>query len=762
VTESSVHQNAFNRSKSTVEIELERLRLQETALFDDIKARGDELDSLLRELDTCSQSWQRLPESDKASQVYRDRIRVAKGALRTAQSQLWKNIGYLRKSLKWQSIKSLDSPSLQSNSPRQIDSDSSLPGRLTASAIAMAKQRDLWHHKRGAGDQGGRLSKKAKKAAASNLASCGNADVLLLEAQELIAKPRLDSSTVKEANVAPAAQGYENMDVTVEAFSSVGEGLARHPEEDHVFVIPFALVGERVKINVRTPQYRERIGISSSADLVEVLEPSPQREGVTPKCKYFGQCGGCQLQMISYEDQLKQKKTVLEEAYRRFSGLDRSDYPAIGETGPSPLQYEYRTKLTPHFDTPHMKDGAVKVPPIGLTRKGRMHVMDIEACSIASPIVNEGLRRERANVAKSIVNYKRGATILVRETTMQSYTLSNSSAATSESHTVQASEVFQPASLEELPPANDPDVTITDTPTGPVHITTHNLTSPPGTITQTKSYTTNSTALATEHIGSFTFKTAAGSFFQNNNSILPSFLRYVRSVAQPPSTSSHPPLKYLLDAYCGSGLFALTLASQFASVLGIELDERAVRAARANAAANAVQNAGFIHADAAQLFADVPYPSAQTALVIDPPRKGCDVNFLKQLLDFGPMRVVYVSCNVHTQARDVGCLVRGRVGPDWWRGEGVVGRWRYVVEELKGWDFFPQTGHVEGLCVLRRVDNEAWTGEGVERPEISGRREGEAKRKSSSEAGVVDIFEGEAKTEIGYEEALKETSGEKV
>lgn len=81
-------------------------------------------------------------------------------------------------------------------------------------------------------------------------------------------------------------------------------------------------------------------------------------------------------------------------------------------------------------------------------------------------------------------------------------------------------------------------------------------------------------------------------------------------------------------------------------------------------------------------------------MVIDPPRKGCDESFLSQLLKFGPRRVVYVSCNVHTQARDVGVLVRGIED----------GGTRYKVESLRGFDFFPQTGHVEGVAVLSRVE----------------------------------------------------------
>jgi hypothetical protein len=91
------------------------------------------------------------------------------------------------------------------------------------------------------------------------------------------------------------------------------------------------------------------------------------------------------------------------------------------------------------------------------------------------------------------------------------------------------------------------------------------------------------------------------------------------------------------------------------------------------------------------------FPPSQTVLLIDLPRKGCDDVFLRQLIEFGAGRVVYVSCNVHTQARDVGWILRQPV---------VVGggEKKYVLESLRGFDLFPQTAHVESVAVLRLVD----------------------------------------------------------
>ncbi len=551
-------------------------------------------------------------------------------------------------------------------------------GRYDAGQIAMTKQWKLTKAKCGQKRQ--RLDSEKEKWPDGN-----HDDVLRLEVQDLLQRPkRLENevSTVdtNETPLEPEQGDFHEMELEIEELSSIGEGLARSPNHDHVFVIPFTLPGEKVLARVR----RNAPWASwSDGDLVEVLEPSTQREGITPQCKYFGTCSGCQFQMLPYEQQLAHKKTVVERAFQNFSGLKGENIPEVAETGASPLQYTYRTKLTPHFDGPSRKEGRyTSVPPIGFTLKGRKKVMDIESCPIGTEIVQEGLKRERALVAANISKFKNGATILLRETTDRIF-----DGQASESHM---------GNLDPLPsPLTSSLATSED---GRPQLT---LTYPSPPFTDIKTYVRNEKGFSTEYVGSYRFTTRAGAFFQNNNSILPSFLAYIRAQALPPP-SSKPEVKYLLDAYSGAGLFALTLSPLFQSVLGIEIDSSSVAHARTNAVENDVSNCGFIEADASGLFADVPYPPEQTVVVIDPPRKGCSKDFLRQLLGYGPRRVIYVSCNVNSQARDVGVIVRGGLDGE----DAVVGGWRYEIESLKGWDFFPQTGHVEGVCVLNRVDRE--------------------------------------------------------
>lgn len=158
---------------------------------------------------------------------------------------------------------------------------------------------------------------------------------------------------------------------------------------------------------------------------------------------------------------------------------------------------------------------------------------------------------------------------------------------------------------------------------------------------------TNNNAVCTEQVGELTFHFLAGDFFQNNPFILPAFTGYVAKQACASGA------RYLVDAYCGSGLFALTLASHFEKVLGVEVSETSADWARANARSNGITHATFLAASAEAIFSEVDFPSSETAVVIDPPRKGCDIAFLNQLFAFSPKRVVYVSCNPATQIRDL-------------------------------------------------------------------------------------------------------------
>ena len=191
---------------------------------------------------------------------------------------------------------------------------------------------------------------------------------------------------------------------------------------------------------------------------------------------------------------------------------------------------------------------------------------------------------------------------------------------------------------------------------------------------------TDHLALAHERVGPLEFEFLAGDFFQNNPFILEAFTSYAIQEARRGGA------RFLVDAYCGSGLFSLFGAREFEQVIGVEIAASAVERARRNASRNHLENCTFLAGSAEAIFAEIKTPAAQTAVLIDPPRRGTDPNFLAQLFAYGPNRIVYVSCNPATQMRDLRlCLDAG-----------------YELRQVQPFDLFPQTKHLECVITLER------------------------------------------------------------
>ncbi len=390
-----------------------------------------------------------------------------------------------------------------------------------------------------------------------------------------------------------------------------------------VVMVPFTLPGERVRARV----FRNHKNFSE-ADLVEVLTPAAAR--VEPRCALFGRCGGCQYQHLAYPAQLEWKRRQVAELLQHMAGI--VDFPVAPVVG-SPREFHYRSKITPHFAPPRRgaapdaggAAGARPPVPIGFLRQGtRFDILDVPQCPIATEAINDALGAVRAAVFARQDSYQRGATLLLRDA---------GGTVTTDHEAIVTEEI----TLTPAPPAGAP----------------------------------------------LRLSFLARDFFQNNPYILPAFARYVREQAAASGA------RCLVDAYCGSGLFALASAPAFAHVAGIEISESSVRFARANAAANGITNATFTAGDAGAIFAtlDPVFEPHDTAVVIDPPRKGCDESFLQQLFSFGPRAVIYVSCDPATQMRDLRHFLTAG----------------YALTAAQPFDLFPQTRHLECVLTLQKT-----------------------------------------------------------
>jgi len=524
-------------------------------------------------------------------------------------------------------------------------------------------------------NEGKRHFKKNKKQKTASTVSDGsNEDVLLKDVRRLLADARISQDEQAERTL---PEQWTEVEVVISELSSTGDGLAQ--KDGQVYVVPFTAPGDTVSAKVVKHFSDEHYTLT---DFVRVNTPSEHRTG-TPPCPYFSQCSGCQFQHLPYSYQLAHKRRILEKAYRNFSHLPDAALPAVGETIGSPLQYGYRTKLTPHFDGPpnarskHRKGERAEwpgVPEIGFMKKGTRKTMDIEECPIGTEAVQMGLKKERGRVSREIDKYQRGATLLLRESTER----------------VEKGDGGEKS--------EDDGVVLEDR----------------GTHVHRKTCITDHKASSTEYVDDFRFDNPAGAFFQNNNSILPLVTQYIReNILGPPSQPSlhsddhvatKPAIKNMIDAYCGSGFFTVALSKIFNNSIGIDISPQSIDFASKNAKLNHLpaESTHFIAADANNLFAAVDaqkFLPQETAVVIDPPRKGCDRDFIRQLMQYAPARVCYVSCNVHTQARDVGWLVGGLEDE-----EGLPTPGLYEIESLRGFDFFPQTSHVEGVAMLRKKE----------------------------------------------------------
>lgn len=365
----------------------------------------------------------------------------------------------------------------------------------------------------------------------------------------------------------------------------------------------------------------------SEADLVAVLTPSPHR--IAARCPLFGRCGGCQYQHLAYTEQLRWKRQQVRELLQHLAGIEFAVAPVVA----SPQQFGYRSKITPHFQTGKRMPETGREPAIGFLRQGsRYEIVDVPRCEIAMDAINRRLAEVRADVRANLAAgaYQRGATLLLRAA---------GGVVTTDSEAVITEEI-------------------------PVAV----LADGPGSAAPT-----TGTPLRLRFL--------ARDFFQNNPFILPAFVGYVCAEAAAGGA------RHLVDAYCGSGLFALAAAARFDHVVGVEISETSVAFARENAAANGIANATFLAGAAAAIFAGLAFPPGDTAVVIDPPRQGCDMAFLRQLFAFGPQAVVYVSCDPATQMRDL-------------RDFLAAG---YALTAVQPFDLFPQTRHLESVITLRKT-----------------------------------------------------------
>eukprot|EP00835_Amoeboradix_gromovi_P003147 NODE_198_length_15297_cov_0.486182.p3 type:complete len:514 gc:universal NODE_198_length_15297_cov_0.486182:10739-12280(+) len=399
---------------------------------------------------------------------------------------------------------------------------------------------------------------------------------------------------------------------------------------DQAVLVPFTQTGDLVKVNV----FRD-CQMFYKGKVLEIVKPSENR--VDPPCKYFGTCGGCQLQYLSYEEQLRQKHFHIADAYSRLETSITVSKPIR-----SPREYAYRTKLTPHYDKPRNLE--MKDVPIGFNHHDSRKVLDIEECVLVSSKMNSKLKELRFEIQNIVEPPKQGSTLLIREGTNDFWTLDN----------------------------YDDKSYVVDDPKSHLTVNVNNI----------------------------VFSLSSNSFFQNNSLILPEFVNFIKSQIN---------TDYLVDAYCGVGLFALTCADSVKQVVGVEVARVFVDNAVQNAIDNNIMNCKFVEGQAEFIFKSVTFDPGNTTIIMDPPRKGSSKAFLDQLMDFKPKTIIYVACGLYAQVRDIRYLMNG-IWHDFvstFEKDFRIERPKYSISCIQPVDLFPQTSHIESIVILRLEESES-------------------------------------------------------
>ena len=460
---------------------------------------------------------------------------------------------------------------------------------------------------------------------------------------------------------APPARPRKNeeIEVTVERLALGGRGVAHR--DGFVLLVDDALPADRVRARV----FRRRESFAE-ARAVELLESSPYRVEA-PCVHYRGRaCGGCRFQDLAYEQQLSAKEDQVREALSELAGFP--DPRVLPITG-SPERFRYRNKMEFSFHP-----GPDDAPLLGLHRRGRYdEVFPLESCWLATELTNSVVRHTQRFAAEhgwpayhAVRHTGTVRFLVVRHLAQTGQALVNLVCAKDE-----VPEVERWA--EEIR-ALDPEIrgVVLNVNSSRANIAFGE----PG-----RERVLAGADTIEERLHGLVFEAGAHAFLQTNS--LQADALYACALDEAEITSQ----TRVLDLYCGAGTITLLAARQAREALGFEMVEDAVRSAERNAARNRIENVRFRHGEVRRLLREWDEPWAPEVVIADPPRAGLHERVVARIAGLRPERVVYVSCNPATLARDLAGLV-------------ALG---YIFERAHPFDLFPHTPHVEVVARLTRA-----------------------------------------------------------
>jgi len=455
----------------------------------------------------------------------------------------------------------------------------------------------------------------------------------------------------------------QSIELNIEKMAFGGAGVAR--ADGLVVFVRGAVPGDRVLATVsrKRKDYAE-------ARIAELLAPSDDR--VSAPCPYSGFCGGCQWQHVRYERQLAYKTAIVKESLHHLGGM--ANVP-VRDALPSEEVFGYRNKMEFSFSDrrwrlPEEMTGNVPEEGfvLGLHVPGTYHkVLDVEACLLQQDLGN-AILREVKQYARSSGMPPYG--LKSHHGFWRYLVLRHSKALNRWMVNLVTSEVRR----ESVRPLADRLCAEFE---GIVTVV-NNINRRPAAIAvgEFEEVLAGDGAMV-DNIGPYAFRISANAFFQTNSLGARRLYEQVVHFADPQGGER------VLDLYSGTGTIPIFLAGRVGRITGFELSAGAVRDARANCERNGITNCRFMAGDIRDTLPQVS--EAADLMVIDPPRAGMHKEVVQQVLAASPARIIYVSCNPATLARDLSLMSVG-----------------YEVLEVQPVDMFPHTFHIEAVANLRR------------------------------------------------------------
>lgn len=442
------------------------------------------------------------------------------------------------------------------------------------------------------------------------------------------------------------------LDIT--AVSSEGSGIGRY--DGMAVFVPTAAAGDKIKAHIIKVKKNYAIGKVS-----EIIEPSPGRK--EPDCPVFGKCGGCAYRHITYDAECRIKQQRVKDAMERLGGVDAPANPIAADEN----YLRYRNKA--QYPFARGRDGEVIA---GFYAQKSHRVIPCSDCKLQPEIFSEILESVlRWANRRSLSPYdEETGEGLLRHLYLR---ISGENGAVMVCLVINGKELPFGAELCSILTTRFKEVE-----TVVININTERT----NVILGKECRTLYGSGSITDTLCGLSFRLSPLSFYQVNRE---QAQRLYRKAAEYADLKGR---EVLLDLYCGTGTIGLTMAHMAKKLIGVEVVEQAVRDAEKNAMENGADNSEFICSDAAKAAAELKKRGIKPdVIIVDPPRKGCGPELINTISEMAPERVVYISCDPATLARD--CCTFSDLG--------------YEVKEYTPFDLFPGTVHVETVVLMSRV-----------------------------------------------------------